>query len=218
MALLLAEELALLAYDDETGKPGMNVYLPYGLGGALLAELALAGKATLDANRVRVADESSTGDELLDDAARRIAAHPGRKPRWYVEQLRKGAREAVVRRLVAAGVLREESGRTFLVFPTTVYPASDPRPEQEVRQRLDAAVTAGAEPDQRTVALAVLVHACQLDRRVFTSVSGRELRDRLNQLTEGDWAGRATGQAIQAVRAATLAAVAAGGAASGSGS
>ncbi|MGH3095274.1 MAG: GOLPH3/VPS74 family protein [Streptosporangiales bacterium] len=217
MALLLAEELALLAYNDETGKPAVNVYLPYGLGGALLAELALASKVTLDAKRVQLTDGSSTGDDLLDDAVGRIAAHPGRRPRWYVERLRKGVREAVVRRLVATGVLREESGRTLLVFPTTVYPAADPRPEQEVRQRLNTAVAAGARPDERTVALAVLVHACQLDKLVFTTVSGRELRDRLNQLTESDWAGKATRQAIQAVQAATLAAVAAGGAA-GSGS
>lgn len=204
VALLLAEELALLAYDDVTGKPGMNVYLPYGLGGALLADLALAGKVTLDAKRVQVADTSSAGDQLLDDAAGRIVTRPGHKPEWYVERLRKGVREAVVRRLVASGVLREEEGRTFLIFSTTVHPAADPRPEQEVRQRLDAAVMPGARPDERTVALAALVHACQLDRKVFTSASGRELRDRLKQFTESDWASKATRQAIQTVQAATV--------------
>lgn len=207
MTLLLAEELALLAYDDETGKSPVNRFLPYGLGGALLAELALRERVALDGKRVTVADPTGTGDQLLDDALQRIAGSSWHHPRWWVDRLRRGAQEAVLHRLVAAGLLREESGRMLLVFPTTVYPSGDPRPEQEARRRLRAAVVGGRPADARTVALAVLMHACELDRQVFPDVPRRELRDTMKRLTAGDWAGKATVQAIQAVQAATLAAV-----------
>lgn len=213
--LTLAEELALLAYDDESGKQVGGMFVPYGLGGALLAELALLRRIELTDDRVAVTDPSPTGDALLDDALRRIAAHPGRRPARWVDVLRKGVEHTVLDRLVASGHLRREEGRVLLVVPVTRYPAGAGSAQQDARRRLADAVREGTTPDQRTVALALLAHACRMDAQAFPGVDKLVLRRRLDELAAGDWAARATRRAVELVRAALLSTTTSGG---GSGS
>lgn len=204
MALTLAEELTLLAYDVETGKSTASMYVEYGLGGALLAELAILGNVSLTDMRVTVADTTPSGDPLLDETLAKIADSPPRKPQRWVEQLRKGAKDATLRRLVERGLLREEKGRALLVFPSTTYPTSDARPEREVRQRLHDAVVAGRLPEARTVTLALLVNACDMSKDVFPELPKKELKRRLNELTAANWAAVATKQVIERIQAAVL--------------
>lgn len=221
MALTLAEELTLLAYDDESGKSTAGSYFDYGLGGALLAELALTGKVSLADKKVTVVDPTPTGDAMLDAALNTIASSSARKPQRWVEQLRKGTKDTVLRRLVDAGMLREESGKVLLVFSTTKYPARDTVPELEVRQRLTAAIVEGRIPEERTLTLAVLVNACGMGPKVFPTLDKKALRRKLNELTAGNWAAKATKEAIEAVQAAVMAASTAAvttGAATGGGS
>ncbi|HEX6443720.1 MAG TPA: GPP34 family phosphoprotein [Streptosporangiales bacterium] len=210
--LTLAEELALLAYDDESGKQVGGMFVPYGLGGALLAELALLHRIDLAENRVTVTDPSPTGDALLDGALNRIAANPGRRASRWVDLLRKGAERAVLDRLVGSGHLRREEGRALLVVPVTRYPAAGGTAERDVRRRLADAVRPGSSPDQRTVALALLAHACRMDAQAFPGVDRKALRSRLDELAAGDWAAQATRRAVELVRAALLSAATSGGA------
>ena len=67
-ALTLAEEIVLLSLDDETGRPvgraGMAPDLA--LAGALLMELALAGKVDTDRDRLFVVETTPTGDAVRD--------------------------------------------------------------------------------------------------------------------------------------------------------
>ena len=79
--LKLYEELFLLSINDATGElvGAAASYLPYGLAGAILAELALQGKVQVADNRLAVLNAHPTGDELLDGALAAIAASA--KPR-----------------------------------------------------------------------------------------------------------------------------------------
>lgn len=205
MALTLAEELTLLAYDDDTGKSKADVFFEYGLGGALLAELAVLEKVTLSGKKVSVVDATPTGDPQLDAALAAIADSPPRSPKRWVERLRKGTKPAMLQRLVDRGLLRRHEGKVLLVFPMTTYPTRDGRPEQEIRQRLRDALVAGNVPELRTVTLALLVGACDLGKVVFPDLPKKEVKRKLNELTAGDWAAKATKEAIEAVRAAVLA-------------
>lgn len=213
--LTLAEELALLAYDDESGKQVGGMYVPYGLSGALLAELALLDRVELTDKRVTVTDPSPTGDALLDGALRRIADQPGRRPVRWVDVLRKGLERAVLDRLVASGHLRREEGRTLLVVPVTRYPAGAGAAERDARRRLSDAVRPGSAPDQRTVALALLAHACRMDAQAFPGVDRKALRRRLDELAAGDWAAQATRRAVELVRAMVLSATTSAGGSGG---
>jgi hypothetical protein len=151
------------------------------------------------------------GDPLIDAALTRIAADRPRKPSDWVGKLRKGTRQAVLDRLVAAGTLNREERRVLLVFPGTRYPAPsgvEPPVETEARQRMGAAVRATGEVrDPRTAALCSLVAAVGLDRRVFADLPRRDVKRRLKEIGEGAWAAAAVRKAIQEVQAAVTAGI-----------
>ncbi len=69
----LADEIALLAYDEDGSTHGMAAHLDVGLAGALLLELALARRIDVAHGHVVVVDQTPTGDALSDAALGRIA-------------------------------------------------------------------------------------------------------------------------------------------------
>ena len=79
--LSLAEEIVLLSLDDETGRPvGRGGMAPdLALAGALLMDLALAGRLDTDRDRVMVVNAAPTGDAVRDAALAAVAA-PARPP------------------------------------------------------------------------------------------------------------------------------------------
>ena len=81
MPLTLAEQLLLIATDDRKGSVlfDASAALPYGLAGAVLLELLLAGKLTWMEGTLHVQDACATVDAVHDEALTLIAA--ARKPR-----------------------------------------------------------------------------------------------------------------------------------------
>jgi hypothetical protein len=207
----LPEELVLLGYSDAGTPETDSNHLNYGLGGALLLELALAERVGLEDKRVVVRDRAPTGDPLVDDALGRIAADGrDRKPGHWVQKLADGTRDRVLDGLVARGVLRRERGRMLLVFPRTVYPPAhgvEPPVKTETRDRLHAAILGSREVNPRTAALCALLMAADLDRKVFADLDRAQVKQRLKEISEGSWAAAAVRQTINEVYAAVTAAV-----------
>ncbi|WP_213453006.1 GOLPH3/VPS74 family protein [Rhizomonospora bruguierae] len=164
-SLALAEELLLLAYDDETGKAtGSRIGLDLGMAAAVLIELALAGRIALaDGGLLAAPGNEPTGDPIADDALRRICADTPHTPASWVQRLRHGLRERVLADLVGRGIVREVDETALEFIPVHRYPAVDPAPEAEVRARLAAALTGGADLPPRTAALATLVAAARME-------------------------------------------------------
>ena len=219
----LADELFLLGYDGASGKPLVSTsYLDLGLGGALLLDLVLAERVMLDGDRVLAAaaagDAAGTGDALLDGALGRIRgeANP-RKPEHWVRQLSKGTRDAVQRRLVDAGVLRLEEHKLLGLIPVRRMPEVDGRIEAELVGRLRNVVLSGATPDARTAAIISLALACGLERHLFPGADRRAVARRMQGIADGEWAGAAVNKAVDALNAAVVAAVVAGGVAATAG-
>jgi hypothetical protein len=153
--LTLPEELVLIG-TKESGSLERSAWtsLDYGIAGARLLELALAGRLRLgEKSAMVVHDETPTGDELADEALATIAASERvRDAKHWVGKLTKGAvRKRVLARLDERGVLAAERGRFLGIVPRTRHVEVDPGPEREIRKRLRAAVTDGAAPDARTV-------------------------------------------------------------------
>ena len=213
----LADELFLLGYDGASGKPLVSTaYLDLGLGGALLLDLVLHERATLDGDRVLAAaaagDAAGTGDALLDGALGRIRGEATpRKPEHWVRRLSKGTRDAVQRRLVDAGILRLEQHKVLGLIPVRRTPEVDGRVEAELVGRLRDVVLSGATPDARTAAIVSLALAFGLERHLFPGAARRAVARRMQQVAEGEWAGAAVSKAVAAVNAAVIAAVVAGG-------
>jgi hypothetical protein len=183
-----------------------GTHLDNGLGGALLLELALAGRVDVVDKRVAVIDPRPTGDTLVDDALTLIAAERGRRPGHWVTRLAKRTRPLVLSELVRAGVLRVEKDKVLGVFPRTKYPAVHGA-EAETLRRLKAAVVGDGPVDPRTAALCALVSATDLDRTVFPGIERRRVKARLKEISEGAWAAAAVRKAIEDIQVAVMAAI-----------
>lgn len=205
MPLALPDELCLLGHDPESGR-SQSSHLDLGLAGAVLVELALAGRVDVDDDRVVVLDDSPTDDALLDDALGRIAGDKPRAPDDWVSRLQKGLREQVLTRLVEVGVLDHQTSKLLGLFTRHRWREVDPEPEAQVRGRLETVVLHGTEPDQRTAALVGLVRAVDLRGAVFPLAPRKTTEARMREVAEGEWAPAAVVTAVRQVQAAIIAA------------
>jgi hypothetical protein len=91
--LNVAEELLLLSLHDVKGTVHCTAShaLPYGIAGALLAELAISGRLRADEKQIIVVDRAATGDALLDEALGLVHdVEIPREPVYWVNMLAGG--------------------------------------------------------------------------------------------------------------------------------
>ncbi|MGW0506944.1 MULTISPECIES: GOLPH3/VPS74 family protein [Micromonospora] len=182
----LAEELLLLAYDDESGKATMpRISLDLGMAAAVLIELALAGRIAYAEGALTVVDATPTGEPVTDDVLARIAADTPHSPSSWVQRLRHGLRDKVLGDLCAHGVVRDVDETELGFIHVHRYPVLDPSVEAETRERLAAALT-GEAPDERTAALATLVAVLRMESALgVTGEDATEARRRLEEIASG---------------------------------
>jgi Golgi phosphoprotein 3 (GPP34) len=212
--MLLAEELLLLALDDETGKNRLSS-IDLGLAGAVLIELALLERVrvaergeSVKAGRLVVLPGPAPASPVLARGLEVVSDREGRRPQDVLTKLGKGLRERLADGLVDSGVLRRQPHRVLGLFPTQRLPAQDTAHEATVRERIWAALS-GAEPDERTAALIALLSAMNAVTTVFDAPNKRVVRKRAKEIAEGQWAATAVRKAIEAINAATVAAISA---------
>jgi hypothetical protein len=217
--LTLAEELYLIALDDEKGRVPANLTgsIRFGLAGAFLAELMLTGKITInDKQRVVVNDWSPVNDELLDETISIMGSslHPRKLEHWInliSSQINKPEKRLALS-LVEHGILRKEE-KTFLwVIPYEAYPEKDASAKYWRKQSLREVVLAGGKPDDQTLVLLSLVRSLRMLNLVFTHDELKAARQKIDQMTEDEEIGKAVRYAIETVEtAAAVAAMAASG-------
>ncbi len=204
--LLIAEELLLVTVGPNGKGPARGTEVDCALGGALLVELVLDGQVELDGKVVRRSQTPvPPSAPMLREAADGIAGRP-RRPKAVVSRLRKGARRRVLAGLVSSGALADERYRWLGLITRRRYPVADAHTRDEVMGRLREAVLDGQPPSPRTAALASMVSAGKLERRVFPDADRRQVRRRLREIAEGEWAAKAVRDAIAAIHSATVAA------------
>jgi hypothetical protein len=219
MPLTLAEELMLLALDDETGKGSGRSGLDQGLAGAVLCELVLAGRIAIFDDRIVMRADGITGEPAEDAVLAQVAAREKpRKPADWVRRLAGSVRNDVLARLQERGLIRAEHHRVLGLVPSTRYPEVDGSAEREIRERVDAVLAGGAEPDERTAALIAIAQAAGIGAMLAGARPWKEIEPRAKQIAKGDWAAAAVRKAIQSVNAAVIAATVAASGASIAGS
>jgi Golgi phosphoprotein 3 len=210
--LSLAEELLLLALNDEKGTVLMtgSIGLPYGLAGALLVELIDAGLLRIDGKALVAAPAGSARDEVLDGVLAQVrSAKRNRNLTSWVGRIGRSGRKIkakIADRLVAKGILQKEEHRLLLIFSTTRFPQVNPLPEYGVRERIRTALRGMTPPDGRTAALISLVHACDLVGMLFDKGERREAKKKAKEISASQPVGSAVARTVQAVRAAVIAA------------
>jgi Golgi phosphoprotein 3 (GPP34) len=211
----LADDLLLVLLDPASGKPRVEgTKLDLGLGGALLLELALAGRIDVAGPKparaeVVLLDGTAPDDDLLADALRLIA-QKRRKADGLVPVLAKGVRGRLLERAVQRGDVR----RRRLTLRPDRWPEADGGRRRALTARLSDVLVIGTTPDTRTAALVAVLAAIDAapaavgapDRATRKAV-GR----RATEIGEGGWAAdsvrRAVKAAYDAMTAATAAAV-----------
>jgi golgi phosphoprotein 3 len=214
--LFLDEEILLLALNDTKGTAASGSTYRYALAGAILAELLLSQRITVEASKkklVDVVEARPIGDPLIDECLARIAgaSRRGSLLTWVTRIAGlKRIEHRVAEPLCAAGVLRAEVGKVLLIFDRTAYPQVDPEPERMLIDRLRKAIFSDApEVDPRTVVLVSLTNGAGLLKPVFGGKELKGRKQRIERLTSGDAMGRATKDAIDAATAiAAIAAIA----------
>ncbi|WP_432940250.1 GOLPH3/VPS74 family protein [Kribbella sp. CA-253562] len=214
--MLIAEDLLLLLYDDESGKPlAGSPGLDYALAGAVVVELTLLGKVDISGEgedvkpgRLKVLDASPTGDPLLDERLAMLAEKTGKKPKDVMGKLSKKLRDPLLRRLAERGILEESEGRVLGLFPVTRWPAKDAQHEGDVRAALENVLKLGTRPDERIGALIALLSALDVVPKIVTdAVDRKALKRRAKEIAESDWAAAAVRRAVQDMQAAVTASI-----------
>lgn len=186
-SVALAEELLLLAYDDESGKAtGSRIALDLGMAAAVLVDLALAGRIAYSAGSLVVTDPTPTGEPIADEILARIAADTPHAPASWVQRLRHGLRDRILADLVARGVMRDVDETALGFIHVHRYPSLDRTLEAECRSRLADALTGETVPDERTAALATLVASVRMEPTLgLTGPAVEEAHQRLEQIADG---------------------------------
>ncbi|GAA2393796.1 hypothetical protein Cme02nite_64570 [Catellatospora methionotrophica] len=213
MELSLAEQLVLLSYDDATGRPLVPInHIDCGIEGAVLLSLANAGRIVIRRGHVEVADHTPTGDPSQDAALDEISDdNKGHAPDWWIYHLASPHhRQRLLDNLVGKGVLRREDHRVVGVFHRPRYPMIDPTAEKAMVDRIRNVVNRIAEPDRDSVSLLALSHTMLLDRHYFPEINHDDMRHRVMELAEGEWAAPAVGKVIYAMNMAVMAAITGG--------
>lgn len=208
----LAEDLLLLLFQPASGTIGGENTLFYALGGAVLADLALAGRveATDPASvqpKLRAVDGAAPTDPLVRAGWEYVAQKP-RSGQALIAAVGPTLREPVITRLLDRGHLTEREHKAMGIFTTTrLAEGSTGRRAQLVAAVRDALTTDRA-PEPRIAALTGLLFASgvmpQLDPEIpwnSTTYTAAE------QYLRGNWGSTATAEAVARTVAASILAV-----------
>ena len=195
--LNLMEELLLLALDDEKGKiiSSSSCALPYGLRGALLLELFIAGKIDIVDKKIVVINRNNTGNEVLDNALNIINTyHKQKTVKFWITKLTskmKGLRKDLLNELITKGILEQQDKKVLWVIPATRYPTKNPVIENRVRKRIIDIVLHDEQLDERSSMLISLIKACELIKEVFPKDNLKDAKKKIKNIIQDEKVGKA---------------------------
>lgn len=209
MSLRFAEEIILLALDDESGKlrPLPDRALELAVAGGLLMELAFANRLDTDQKQLSILDRSPTGDSLLDSVLKILPEEDKVTIRQALSRVAADApefKDQILKNLIEKGILQREEHRFFFVLKERRYPIVDDSEEKEVIARIREVVLENAIPDPKDVVLICLMSACDLSTAVFSDDELEKHQERIHQVARMDFIGQALAKAIAEIQEAIL--------------
>lgn len=213
--LFLHEEIMLLALRDKEGTVAAGAAYQYALGGAVLAELLLNGRAVVDTEKkkkfLRLTDHRPFGEPVIDECLQKLRdAKKRAQLQTWVSRFAgvKKLKEKVAGQLCRRGILRADEDKVLLIFTRKIYPEMNPEPEREINARLKAAIfTDTRDIDPRTVVLLSLAKSADVLKVNFDKKELKSRKERIERVVNGEMTGEATKDAIAAMQAAVMVAV-----------
>ncbi len=187
--LTLYEELQLLVihadkgiFIRDTGEP-----LTPGLAGAILAELAFAGKiSTSNNHRLKLVNSEPTHDPILDAALEKLKeSEKDRKFNYWISTLNpkpEKLERQVTASLIHKAVFTQEDDRLSWVIPSPMHPETKASLKYSVISRLRGIVLAQEEASPGEIAFLSLVSACDLLDLIFLRDERKVAAQKINEL------------------------------------
>jgi hypothetical protein len=207
----IATDLALITIDPSTGKSlvGLTENDPV-FGGAVLLELVLAERVAIEPDakaRVRVVNDTSMADDVLDRALGRIKPGSRQKAAALVPRLGKGSRALLIDQLITQHAVRPRRVRVWGIFPVTRHDVADADRHARLRRAVTDVLLGASEPDATTGPLVSLLLAGNVVKQLVDKPDRKAAVRRAKTVAEGEWAGAAAQAAINAANTAVMAAV-----------
>ena len=202
-ALTIAEEVVLLQLHDDDGT---FIHVTdwshrYAMGGAILMELAEAGRIDSDLEELYATNNKPIGQKIADEVLAEVANLSKRRSiRYWVEYASERAdevRNEAIAGLLSNGIIEQRDTRLFWVFRSRRYPVIDGRTEKEVKLRLYEILFSDNIPSPRDVILLCLVHATGILNALVPPDQLETLTDRIDQIRSLDLIGQDVASAIR---------------------
>nr|WP_321453413.1 GPP34 family phosphoprotein [uncultured Carboxylicivirga sp.] len=212
MNLTLTEKLLLLALDDEKGvfNPWATGF-EYALAGSILLELTMVGKIELTDKKIKTLSHSVLQDDLLKPYSDMICQSDKiRKIDYWISKIANKASDikaVLTARLIKKRILREEEKKILWIFTSKRYPATNSRPENEVRRQLNAIVDNRATPEMEDLMLISLVDVCNLNNEVYGKEKAKASKERIKKLVEQSKTNAMINSTVKEIHDAIMAAV-----------
>ncbi len=202
--LRFAEEIILLALNDETGKLHRNLEpksLECAVAGAMLMELAFMNRIDTDVENLMLLNTDSTGDPLLDEVISTLSSMGKKMPLVLavakVTLKASGMEQRILAGLIHKGILEEKDSSFLWIKGERTYPMIDGKDEVEVRTRIRKIILTDTLPDPRDVAIISLMETCKLHRTVFIGEELSRCRNKIKQVAAMDFIGQAMLRALE---------------------
>ena len=203
----LSEELILLMLNERSGYlemvPGWNFSCV--MAGAVIADLALAGRVDTDLQVLYVTDPTPTRDHLLDPTLKEISESKELfEAQYWIERNAARSEEIVtvtLERLEERGILEYRSGGFWMlsrdVSRSGSYSTSDNKIRQEARARVVDAILTDVIPDPHDAILVALMHTCDGFKLVLSPEDYEEKLNRIEIIAKLDLVGRSVAEAVK---------------------
>jgi golgi phosphoprotein 3 len=201
--LTLLEEVVLLAVDEASGQlvSAREGWTEYALAGAVLFDLALAGRIDSDIEAITVVDATPTGSDTLD----RILARMGSRRdlatvRDWIEELVCGEEDLegeALNSLTARAILRHEKTKRLWFIDLERFSLTGPAEQQYVKRRLARAILTDEIPETRDIMLVSLAEACGLLSLVVSEAELQKRKARIQTLCNLETISRKVTSAIR---------------------
>ncbi len=179
MNLHLHESILLLGLDDNKGHFRTNLtYLNYGYSTAVLMDLFLAERISLEENRLTVRTNALTHSKVLNEELDRIqkAKKPPKMNRWLHKMVQRNSKsiKKTIESLIQQGILKQIKKKVLWIFTVKRYPSVNLAPENHLRHRLRGIIFENLTPSPKEQMLLILIDACQLIKELIPEKEKRK--------------------------------------------
>lgn len=210
---LICEKLFLLLTKDSGSPESRTARSAYGLNGALLVDLLLAGRIALSEDRnprINIVNPAPTGRPVLDQALQTLPAKNGKRFSSLVPWGRLNPTRSIAASLSAAGIVTvDTSGLLGSLSPR--YPTVDPAPEQQLRSHIYAVLHGEQIALEADSTILSILQGLGIAVRILppaqTGLSRGDLKRRIREISQSNPAGSAVSRAVDAANGALVAAM-----------